>query len=324
MPPPEPALPHTPELHDYLDDWPYDIPSVLVNPWDTEPLSDYIGLDQVQDSTTFMERLIYTYAILIEAAGAARTLIHFFLRGALNLVDSTRLMVNSDAPSLLSDSPAQTLRTVHRKTGTYVPNIVHPVCPNMLCHEVLYDVTSPVSYSAVGSARLPANLPLNCPACGQVMDGEKGNVPLDFSRIPLRYQLERVLAHPGMEDLAFNWQDRRQLAVRWDEATCPAESILHDQWDGEVLERILGPDGNPLLHDPPRPGDVPVIYLNLYLDWVNRSSSMMSTPYSVGHISLQIVNFPQGLRSVQSMIMPIGIIPGMYLCAHCNLFDLPT
>lgn len=307
-----PCSSYASELHDFRPLWPRDVPPAIDRPWissATAPLEASCEADR--PTTTFMEKLIYAHTLLLAASGVVRRAVEYTLNTLVILVLTTHLAAGGVNPSPLSENPAKTLRTVRSLMGANVPSITHPVCPNMDCQAVLYHINSPVSLSSIHSPKLPRNLPDICPECGHLMDRSQAKTWWrDFARIPLKSELERVLAHPGIEELMFNWQERRQLAARWDASQHPGQKIYRDQWSGSALDQILGPDGNRLISDPPKDGEPPVIYMNLYVDWVNCRSSMSTTGYSVGHISLQAVNLPQGLRGVQNLIMCCGLTPG--------------
>jgi hypothetical protein len=289
-------------LFDIIKRWPTSIPNIIANPSKNALVTDYI-LGSMMDDVPFLERMIQMHTLHLAAANVPRNTVEYTLKTLINVVDTCQKkarMIDPDSEPLLSDSPAQTLRTIRHQTGSKPPIMVYPVCPNLNCNELLYDLRSPTSfYDGKG-------LPPNCPQCGQDIRPIIGKPVADFPVISLKHELEGVLAHPGIEELTFNWQERRRITEQLDHHRHPGLKIYRDQWSGTHLDTILGPSGNPLLLDT----DVPVIYVNLFLDWVNLRSSMASPGQSIGHIGLQVVNIPQGLRSVQSLILLLGIIPG--------------
>jgi hypothetical protein len=301
---PEPQYRSANEISDFIKQWPSNIPECIANPSKNILLSGYI-LGSDPDDCPFLERMVQMHILHLSAANVPRNTVEYTLKTLYNVVDTCQKkarQADPDSETLLSDTPAQTLRTLRRQTATNVPMMVYPVCPDMNCQDIPYKLRSSTSFS---SGR---GVPPNCSVCGQDFSPLTGRIPADFPHITLITELERVLAHPGIETLTFNWKERRRLIEQSDAVNHPGLKIYRDQWSGSHLDTILGPDGNPLISD----DNVPVIYVNLFLDWVNRSSSMASSAYSVGHISLQIVNLPQGFRGVQSLIMLVGIIPGEY------------
>jgi hypothetical protein len=203
---------------------------------------------------------------------------------------------------VIGESPAQTLRTVCKRMAIDPPIIIHPVCPNSNCREILDTNTAMSGTSAVLQ-------PLShCPACGQDWTPVGGCISATFPRIPLISGIERLMAYPGVERLTFNWRKQRQIEARFMERSYAGLKIYRDQADGTYLHSLLGPEGNRMDEGPF--GDTKEIFLNLSLDWLNVRSSAFGPGYAVGPIILQMANLPQALRGLQAMVTCVGLTPG--------------
>jgi hypothetical protein len=302
-----PALHTAPGLHDMIDIWPNDIPQCLQDSPLSQPLSGLISDQQTAD-LPFVERFIYTVSLTLEAVGVPRDKTEYALKAMICVANMTLLKARRDFTDeqIINDSPAQTLKTVRKRMGIDLSTIAHPVCPNKDCQAVLYEITT--MSTAAGALQGVEK----CPKCGldwaQPGSTRGPSTPAVFPTLPLTSEIERLLAYPGVEELAFNWRERDEVDTQLAKHDYPDLQIYRDQTDGSYLHSLLDPDGNRVDQGPFE--GVKEIFVNLSLDWLNINSSSHGPGYSVGPILLQMGNLPQSMRGLQAMVMCCGLTPG--------------
>jgi hypothetical protein len=93
-----------------------------------------------------------------------------------------------------------TLKSVKRRLGLAVPMICHPVCLNSECHQVVYSFV-------IMDVEVKGLVPV-CPTCETQLrsEGKAGEAVVCkwFNRIPLKYEMERIMAYPGVEAECFD------------------------------------------------------------------------------------------------------------------------
>jgi hypothetical protein len=302
-------------LHDFLPLWPEPIPPVLKNAPLSGELSGLIS-DQSTADLSFLERFIYTVALTLDSVGVARDKTEYALKAMNTVAQLTQIKARKDCTcnnhqEIISDSPAETLATARRRLAVELPTIAHPCCPNPACREVVYERTN------MSTSKLVLNQLTKCPRCELDWSPITGQMPSTFPRLPLVSEIERVLSYPGVEQVAFNWRERRRINTQLSERLYPGLKIYRDQTDGTMIDSLLNPAG--LRVDQTENDGIQEIFLNLSIDWLNQRSSSFAPGYSVGPILVQMANLPQESRALQAMIMCVGMTPGKILPCGSNI-----
>lgn len=340
-----PPLPiYHPLLHDFWDQWPFEVANTIANP--AAILPNDFGFESgpyVGSPPNFVELYLAIQAATLTALHVPRSIAVFILKSAIQF---TRLIVEKcqelgsdhtilriDIPST-SSSESQSLtetasltkelvgncrvsmESVDKRLGLNVPLICHAVCPNEDCQEVFHQ------YLTKEAARQKLNT--HCSACGTELreDGKEGKQLKCkwFPRIPLKYELERILAHAGVEEACFSWKTRRDTQPSFDNLPNGIK-LYQEQYDGSYWNSVLGPTGKNISQEDK--GDV--IYVNFSIDWFNANHGIHQKKYSLGPIVLEIANLPPELRPRQPLLACVGITPGPGEPRAANLwkFTLP-
>jgi hypothetical protein len=322
---PYPAPIEHPLLHDFLSEWPTPIPDTIANPASILPESYGFSARPPRSGMSFMDLYLGIHAATLSALQVPRSIVEFSLKTSIRfatlMMDTCRAALSprnspgEDEHEELLKSSVTTLKSVKKRLGLEVPLICHPVCPNSDCHEVFYDLLTMES-----SRKL---LPAVCPACDSHLREEgKEDATLVckwFNRIPLNYELERILAYPGVEAEIFSWKARKAANV--DIENLPEGiKIYREQFDGEYWKSLLDPDGRPLSES-----DDNVIHTNFSIDWFNANHGIHMRAYSMGPLVLEIADLPPSLRARQPLLACLGITPGPEEPKAANLwkFTLP-
>lgn len=339
---PYPVAITNPKLHDFLSQWPIPIPDIIANPASILPESYGFRSRPLRPETSFVDLYLNVHAATLSALQVPRAVVEFSLKTSIRfaqlMIDTCRptalrpsgetpmpigngqlpTISEPDASDALSDilqETVVTLRSVERRLGLEVPIICHPVCPDSDCHEVFYDLLT------MDQAKM--GLPTNCPNCGGNLR-ENGSVDANlickwFNRIPLKYELERIFAYPGVESEFFDWKRRKRAAFRTDNLPSGIK-IFAEQFDGDYWQSLLDSHGNRLSDD-----DADVAHFNFSIDWFNANSGLHTRAYSMGPLVLELADLPPSLRARQPLLACVGITPGPEEPKAANLwkFTLP-
>ncbi|KAI5454464.1 hypothetical protein NCC49_004516 [Naganishia albida] len=237
LPPPMPIT--NPQLHDFLSEWPFPIVNTVANPAATATLTALhvprsVALSVLKSTLCFTKLIVakcgYARGAAIQAEGAPPS-------PPGGAAEASSNEVADLATELIGDCRVS-FQSVEKRLGLGVPLICHPVCSNGECQEVYHQfLTKDSARSAVG---------INCSACGTDIreDGRpEGELKCTwFPRIPLKYALERILAHPGIEEACLSWKSRRNAPSEYDDLP-EGLKIYRDQYDSSYWDSILSPSG---------------------------------------------------------------------------------
>ena len=174
----------------------------------------------------------------------------------------------------------QTIWTYHTKLSLKSTPLTNPCCPNKNCHHIFFEITGLENFGS---------LPPICPKCAQPLYNTingKSNA-LAYPRVPVAFELARILAIPGVESILDNLADRIAL-----DEICNSsynQHIFREQYHGHGFDRQNTHPSNlsPSLLN----GAVLNIWLNILLNWFNPLSSTMYEQSSL--ILVQLADLPQ-------------------------------